>query len=228
MGTIMTVFIDVNCADAPIYFPNANPAHSLCRVNAINNYKANGKDLSEQVTLDFWGKWANVAACTLDKGSCISGVGELRSWTKKTGVLRPDGKEIIYTTNKVRVSRFWYGKETKKHLVSRIAKNLAAAKAAGKIPPQATITPEDLLAIDKNMVVDYNPTLAAQTGRYGNARVYLNPATGVAPQTQAPVAVPAAPNAADPAQMLEEMRTRMEALQAQIAAGGAAAAVSPF
>ena len=50
---------------------------------------------------------------------------------------------------------------------------MVKAKAEGRLDPNATITAEELIVVERPAAYDYNPQLAAQTGRYGNAQVWI-------------------------------------------------------
>ncbi len=174
MGKMLVQLMNVHIAGTPTFFPAADPLNHHCMMTVINNRGKNqaNEELRDEVTLNFWGKYAQTAALYLDKGREINVVGELRSFTENTGQTRPDGKAIIHRKNEIRVDTFFFGSDTKAELVGRINANLAKAKAAGKLNPDATLTGEDLIEISRGAAYDYNPQLALQTGMYGNARVY--------------------------------------------------------
>lgn len=228
MGKMLAVLTDVHVAGQPTFIPAAdgdpNKHHTM--VTVINNRgkSKSGAELRDEVTLNFWGKYAQVAACHLDKGRKINVEGEIMSHTIDTGQVRPDGKKVLHRRNEIRVNTMTFGGDTRKELVARINTNLAAAKASGRLDPAATITAEDLIAIQRSATVDYNPALAAQTGRYGNAKVYFK---GGAPTFAQPVQ-PAAPVQN---QAIDAMKAELAALKAMLAAGqgqSGAAAVDPF
>lgn len=197
MGKMQVTLIGVRVAGTPTFIPgnDINGHHTMLTV--INNRGKNkaGVPQSDEITLNFWGKYAQTAALYLDKGREINVTGELRSFTKDTGVVRADGKNELHRRNEVLVDKFFFGADSLKELSGRVNANLLAAKNAGKLDPNATITAEDLLAVSRGAAYDYNPTIAAQTGMYGCAKVYISKVGFIVPgQTVVPtVGTPAPP-----------------------------------
>lgn len=220
MGKIMTTLLNVHCASAPMFIPADDPKrnHTIVTVIANRGKSKAGVDLRSEVTLNIWGKYAGVAACHLDKGRQINVVGELLSHTKDTGAVGADGKKIMFRRNEVRVDRFWFGGDTLKELTQRVGKNLAALQAAGQ-----PITAEALLKSSRSATVDYNPALAAQTGMYGNARVWIK-GQGFLKAG----AVPVQQSAAVPkAKTVEELQAELAALTAAVKNAQSAAVAAP-
>ena len=94
----------------------------------------------------------------------------------------------------------------------RINANLAKAKAEGRINPDATITAEELIEVTRPAAYDYNPQLAQQTGRYGNARVWIK---GVGFLGAGAVAGQAAAGAVvDPNAKIAQMQQEIDAMKA--------------
>ena len=174
MDSIMSL-INVHCAGAPTFFPGAEVNKHRCLITVIKNRGKNkaGQEMSDEMTLVFWGKYAQTAALFLDKGRCINAEVVPRPYSVDTGQTRPDGKKIIHRITNFSVRSFEFGGDTKKELVSRITTNIQKAKAEGLIPIEATITAEYLIDIVRPTKYDYNPQLVAQTGLYGNAKVYI-------------------------------------------------------
>lgn len=221
MGKMITILIGVRVAGVPTFFPGENVDNHHTMLTVICNRGKNkaGVEMSDEVTLDFWGKYAQTAALYLEKGREINVEGELRSHTVDTGQVRANGKRDLNRNNSVVVDKFYFGSDSKKELVARINANLAAAKAEGKLDPNATITGDDLIKVSRGAAYDYNPALAAQTGMYGCAKVYVKGQGFIVPG-QTPV-LPAAPVApVDTAAKDAEIAR----LQAQVAAMTAAPA----
>jgi hypothetical protein len=166
---------NVRVAGEPTFFPSDDPKKHRCLLTVIKNRGKNkaGQEMTDEIGLTFWGKYAQTAALYLDKGRAINVEGVLRSHTKDTGQVKDNGKKILHRNMTVHVKSFEFSADSKKELVKRVGQNIAKAKAEGLIPPQCTITPEYLIAVTRNVAYDYNPSSAAQTGRYGNARVYI-------------------------------------------------------
>jgi len=212
---------NVRVAGEPTFFPGDDPKKHRCLLTVIKNRGKNkaGQEMTDEIGLTFWGKYAQTAAMYLDKGRAINVEGVLRSYTKDTGQIKPNGKKDLQRSTTVHVKSFEFSADSKKELVKRVGQNIAKAKQEGLIPMECTITPEYLIAITRNASYDYNPQLAAQTGRYGNARVYIKGqgflGNGVA-------AVPAA-NVSDA--QLAQMEAEVLRLKQAKAAGGT---VDPF
>lgn len=174
MDSIMSL-VNVHIAGTPTFFPGADVNKHRCLVTVMKNRGKNkaGQEMTDQMTLVFWGKYAQTAALFLDKGRCINAEVVPRPYSVDTGQIRPDGKKIIYRITNFSVRSFEFGGDTKKELTTRITANLQKAKAEGLIPMDATITADYLIAIERPTKYDYNPTLVAQTGKYGNAKVFI-------------------------------------------------------
>ena len=171
----MVFLSNVRVAGDPCFFPSADPLKHRCLVTVIKNRGKNkaGAEMTDEHSLVFWGKYAQTAALYLDKGRAINVLGVERSHTKDTGRLKPSGSKELNRTTSIHVKSFEFGADSKKELVKRISANLAKAKAEGRINPDATITAEELILVTRPAAYDYNPQLAAQTGRFGNARVWI-------------------------------------------------------
>jgi len=213
---------NVRVAGEPTFFPGDEPKKHRCLLTVIKNRGKNkqGQEMTDEVGLTFWGKYAQTAALYLDKGRAINVEGVLRSYTKDTGQVKENGKKILHRNTTVHVKSFEFSADSKKELVKRIGQNIAKAKQEGLMPMECSITPEYLIAITRNVAYDYNPQSAAQTGRYGNARVFIKGqgflGAGVVP------AIPAATNISD------DQLAQMEAEVARLKAAKTAGAVNPF
>lgn len=212
---------NVRVAGAPCFFPAADPNKHRCLVTVIKNRGKNkaGAEMTDEIGLVFWGKYAQTAALYLDKGRAINVDGVLRSYKQDTGRLKPSGKKEITRTTNVHVQGFEFGADSKKALVKRITQNLIKAKSDGRLDPNATITAEELILVERPAAYDYNPQLAAQTGRYGNAQVWIKGqgflGAGVVP-----------PANGQPVETAESKIARMEQELAVMKAGGGTA--QPF
>lgn len=220
---------NVRVAGAPTFFPSDDPKKHRCLITVIKNRGKNAQqvELTDEFTLVFWGKYAQVAALHLDKGRAINVDGVLRSYTVDTGRVKLNGKKELNRTTSVHVKGFEFSADSKKELVKRINTNLAAiqaAKEAGTRDPNIPITAEELIVVQRPTAYDYNPQLAAATGRYGNAQVYIKGQGMMVPGSTV-VAPNAGAVATDPAAELAAMQVRMDALKAQSAAAGPAASV---
>lgn len=211
MGKMIVQLMNVRLAGAPTFIPGDNPQRHHCMITAINNRGKNrttGVEMTDEVTLNFWGKYAQTAALFLGKGREINVSGELRSHTIDTGQVRADGKKILHRRNEVLVDQFFFGADSFKELCARINTNLAKAKAEGRLDPNATVTAEELLNITRGTSYDYNPTMAEQTGMYGNAKVYIKGRGFINPSTTGPATanVNANPQVAALEQRIVEMK----------------------
>jgi single-stranded DNA-binding protein len=163
-------------AGEPTFFPGTDVNGHKCLVTVIKNRGKNraGEEMRDEIGLVFWGKYAQVAAMYMDKGRAINVDGVLRSYLKQTGQTRPNGKPELQRITSVHVKSFEFSLESKKERAKIIGQNIARAKAEGLLPVDCTITPEYLMENNRQPMFDYTPQLAAQSGRYGNARVYIN------------------------------------------------------
>ena len=166
---------NVRVAGDPTFFPGLDVSKHRCLVTVIKNRGKNkaGQEMTDEFTLVFWAKYAQTAAMYLDKGRAIDVTGVLRSHTIDTGRIKPNGKKELQRNTNVHVKSFEFGADSKKELVKRVGQNIAKAIQEGLLPPNCTITPDYLIEVKRSAAYDYNPELAAQTGRYGNARVFI-------------------------------------------------------
>jgi len=202
------ILTNVNVAGNPTFFPHpTDPNKHRTLLTAIHNSKTrDGRDLQDEFTLVFWGKYAQTAALYLEKGRSINVQGRMKSYSIDTGRVKANGKREIYRITTIHVDKFEFGRESMKALSARVNANIQKAKTEGLLPPQCNITADYLLAITPKPFVDYNPAVVAQTGLYGNARVFIKGQGFMGPQTASPQAGPAGTN------------TTIDALQAQIQA----------
>lgn len=231
-----TTLTNVHVAGEMTFIPHpTDPKKHRCLVTVIHNRgknKATGEELRDDFPLVFWGEYAMHAATYLDKGRAINVHGVLRSHTKPTGNVKPNGKPELQRNISLNVVKFEFGPETKKDLVKRINANLAAieaAKANGTRNPEQPITAEELLVVNRPTMIPYNPQIAAQTGRYGNARVWIPGQGWLTPA--APAAVQQQPVSQDVIAQMKEQLAKMEALQASSEAApvnAESASVDPF
>jgi len=231
---------NVRVAGRPTFFPADDVKKHRCLVTVINNRGKNDQqvEMTDEFTLVFWGKRAQNAALYIDKGRALNVDGVLRSYTVDTGRVKPDGKKEFNRTTSIHVRKFSFGPDSKKELVKRIGGNLALIKAAvdgGTRDPHAPITAEELIVINRPAAYDYNPQLAAQTGSYGNAQVYIKGqgmlAAGSVPVQAGPAAgAPPITPAANLAKMEAEVAALKAAMGAQAngAAVNAPATANPF
>jgi len=232
MGKFVVTGINAHCAAAPMFLPGADVKgnHTIITVIVNRGKTKAGVEMKSAVTLNIWGKYAGVAACHLDKGRQINFLGELLDHTKDTGVIGPDGKKIIFRRNEVRVDKFYFGGDTLKELTARVGKNLAMLQAAN-LP----VTAEALIKTSRSATVDYNPALAAQTGMYGNARVWikgqgwLKPGAVVAAPAEIPAPAAVVVPAAAPVEgkSMEALMAEQEELKAALANASASAVAAP-
>jgi len=246
LGAMKVTLLNVRVAGAPTFMPGTDPKRHHTMLTVICNRGINPnnqQEMSDAVTCNFWGKYAGVAAQFLNTGREISIDGELRSHNHETGEIK-NGKRVIERRVEVLVNRFYFGKDSMKELSARVNAKIAEMKQLGRIPMTAQITAEELLAVTRPAAVDYNPLIAAQTGMYGNARVWVkgtgflgnglvvDPAIAAdAAAAAAGTATPAAaiPGVVDPA-LVAQLTQLLAGQQAAAAAAGAAAGTetSPF
>ncbi|KKM91903.1 hypothetical protein LCGC14_1223740 [marine sediment metagenome] len=230
MDSIMSL-VNVHVAGTPTFFPGAETNKHRCLLTVMKNRGKNkaGQEMTDEMTLVFWGKYAQTAALFLDKGRCINAEVVPRPYSVDTGQIRPDGKKIIHRITNFSVRSFEFGGDTKKELISRITANIQKAKTEGLLPIDATITAEYLINIVRPQKYDYNPQLVAQTGLYGNAKVFIKGTgfivpTGVVPGSAMVAEVVDANN-------IDALQERIESLKdakADIANAGTDVVADPF
>ncbi len=214
MGKMQITLIGVRVAGIPTFIPGSETNKHHTMLTVINNHGKNkaGVPQSDEVTLNFWGKYAQTAALYLNVGREINVVGELRSFTKDTGIVKAGGGTELHRRNEVLVDKFFFGADSLKELSGRVNANLLVLKNAGKLDPNTTITAEDLLAVSRGAAYDYNPEHAAQTGMYGCAKVYISKVGFIQPGvTPVPAMVV---NSANADAKIAELTRQVEAMKA--------------
>jgi len=229
MDSIMSL-VNVHVAGTPTFFPGAETNKHRCLLTVMKNRGKNkaGQEMTDEMTLVFWGKYAQTAALFLDKGRCINAEVVPRPYSVDTGQVRPDGKKIIHRITNFSVRSFEFGGDTKKELISRITANIQKAKTEGLLPIDATITAEYLINIVRPQKYDYNPQLVAQTGLYGNAKVFIKGTGFVIPTGVVipPAMVPEVVDSNDVVALEERVAALKEAKNTAVAAEVASA--DPF
>jgi len=219
------VLTNVRLASDPTFFPH--PTDTTKHRSLVTVIKNHGKNRTTglerkptEYSLTFWGPYAQTCALYLAKGRAINVEVAPKSYSRETGRVKPTGAKEINRTTTFDVKSFEFSLDSKKELVKRINTNLATAKAQGRLNPDATITAEELILVVRPQAYDYNPAVAAQTGMYGNAKVYIKGAgfLGGGHVAGAAGAVPAGNNDA----LIAEMQARIDALKAAIVPAPAA------
>lgn len=229
LGKMLVQLFNVRVAGAPMLVPSADPKRHHTMVTVIcnrGNHPRTGEQMTDEVTLNFWGGYALIAAKYLKVGREISVLGELRSHRQETGQVTTSGKRKINRRNEVLVNQFFFGKDSKKELDARINANIAILRQNGRIPQNVVITAEELTAINKEEIGDYNPAVHNPTGTYGAARIWLketnswaNPGAVQAAASAQPVMSEASANAGAAAE-LAELKAKVATMEAAGAQAG--------
>lgn len=219
MGDFLVQALAVRVAGEPTYYPSANPDNQHAQVTVIaNRTTRNNKEVTDEVTANFWGKNAAIAANFLYPGKQLIIRGRLVSFRKPTGRIKSNGKEEINRVVEIAVGRATLLADSRKYQEAQLQKSLASLKAAGRLPQSVNLTLDEIFPKKMGMV-EFNPNTAAQTGKFGYAKVWSKDrgfwGGNAAPaQTTAP--------AENAAYSPEQIQAQINALQAQLAnAGGA-------
>lgn len=176
MGELIVIGMDVRVASKTTFIPGAEAKRNHAILTIINNRGINSKTnqpIRDEITLNFWNKYAGVAAFYLYPGKQINFRGRLQSYTTDTGTVNAAGKKILNRKIEVVVDNMQLLGDSLKEINRRIGINSAALKSAGRMQPHELFNAEELLRNPENIpVVDFNPAISAQTGLYGKARVY--------------------------------------------------------
>jgi len=188
MGEFKALLTGVRIAGDPTFIPGADPSKNHAIVTAMVNRKGrDNKDYSEDITVHFWNKTANIAANYLSTGKQCNIEGRLNSRTVDTGQVRADGKKILYRIVEVNAIRCELLGDSLKELQAAFDNGIIALKNSGRLDPNAQINLNDILP-KKGPMVDFNPALSAQTGKYGHANVWSKDKGSWKPTTATPVA----------------------------------------
>jgi len=189
MGEFKALLTGARIAGDPTFIPGADPSKNHAIVTAMVNRRGrDGKDYSEDVTVHFWNKSAGVAANYLCKGKQVNIEGRLNTRTIDTGQVKPNGKKILYRIVEVNAIRVELLGDSLKEMQTAFDNGIVALKNAGTLNPNTQISLNDVLP-KKGPMVDFNPALSAQTGKYGHANVWSKDRGSWKPTEAAPVAV---------------------------------------
>ena len=240
MGEFKFMGTSVRIAGDPTFIPNPqDPRRNHTIVTCMVNRRINEKDLTDEITLNFWGKSASVAASFLPKGKQCNIDGRVQSYTMETGQVREDGKRILNRRIEVNVSRCELLADSRREMEAAFQGGIAALKAQGRLPTNVQISLDDVLP-KKSPMTDFNPQLAAQTGKYGHARVWSKDRGFWVTIPAGTVVTPTAVPTGDTNTAIQTLQSQIAALQNQgntngeaNAAGaatnnGAAVVVDPF
>jgi len=218
MGEFKALLTGARIAGDPTFIPGTDPSKNHAIVTAMVNRRGrDNKDYSEDVTVHFWGKSAGVAANYLCTGKQVNIEGRLNTRTIDTGQIKPNGKKILYRIVEVNAIRVELLGDSLKEMQASFDTGIIALKNAGRLDPNAQINLNDVLP-KKGPMVDFNPALSAQTGKYGHANVWSKDRGSWKPTDTAPATIVTDEVAALKAQ-IEELKGQKVA-----AAGG----VNPF
>jgi hypothetical protein len=180
------------------------------------------EEMSDEITLNFWGKYADFAANYLTVGREINVDGELRSHRHPTGQINPaTGKSVIERRVEVLVTKCFFGKDSMKEMSARVNAKIAALKQIGRIPMESNITADELLAVTRPAAVEYNPAIHDAAGMYGNAKIWKKGQGFVGNGVVAPQPVAQPVNTGNP-QDVTALTQELATLKAQLAAKEAA------
>jgi len=176
MGNMLFIGTDLRVASEVTFIPGAtDPKRNHSILTVINNrgkHPRTQEDMTDEITLNFWNKYAGVAAHYLYPGKQINVEGRIQSYTEDTGQVRPNGGRKLNRKIEVVVTQMQLLGDSMKKINERIAKNILALKAAGRLPQEVVLSAEELLKTDKIPMTDFAPAVSAQSGRYGLARVW--------------------------------------------------------
>jgi single-stranded DNA-binding protein len=168
--------MNVRVAGKVTFMPGAEPKrnHAMLTVICNRGKKPNSQEeMSDEITLNFWGKYADFAAKYLDVGREVNIDGELRSHRHQTGTINPrTGQSNIERRVEVLVNRCYFGKDSMKEVSARVNGKIAALIQGGRLPVGTVLTAEELLAVNRPNVGDYNPAIHDAIGVYGNAKIW--------------------------------------------------------
>lgn len=175
MGDFLVNATCCHVAGAPTFFPGAQVENHHAILTLISNRTTrSGKQVRDEVTANFWGKSAMIAANYLYPGKQVNVRGRLVSYTDDTGVIGADGKKKLYRRVEIRVSRVELLTDSAKFQQKRLDLSIANLKAVGRLPAALPGIALAELFPKKSSMVEFNPQLAMQTGRYGYAKVWSN------------------------------------------------------
>jgi len=193
MGNMKFIGEDLRVASEVTFIPGAETKRNHALLTVINNRgKKPGtqEEMTDEITLNFWGKYAGVAAHYLYPGKQINVSGRIQSYTEDTGQVRPGGGRKLNRKIEVVVDDMGLLGDSMKKINERIAKNIAGLKAIGRLPQEVILSCEELLKTDKIPMTDFAPAVCAQTGRYGLARVWSKEGGFWDQRVVAPIATP--------------------------------------
>jgi len=174
-GIMSFTGLDLRVANVPTFVPGTEPKRNHAMVTVICNRGTNDRtkeEMSDEITLNFWSKLADVACCFLYPGKQINIKGRLQSWTEDSGTLKADGSHKLFRHIEVVVDDIQLLSDSMKSLNERMAINLMHLKESGRIPQEVQFSAEELLAPHHSPMTEFNAAIASVTGKHGYARVW--------------------------------------------------------
>ena len=222
MGEFKAILTGVRVAGEPTFIPgvDARSNHAIVTVMA-NRKDRQGNDHSDDITVHFWGKASNIAANYLTSGKQCNIEGRLQSYTTDTGQVRGDGRKVLHRKVEVNCIRCELLGDSMKEIQKAFDTGINALKSQGRLDPNAQINLGDILP-KKGPMVDFNPALAAQTGKYGHANVWSKDRGSWKP------AGPAVATAPDSNTAIAALQAQIELLKTGTAGAADDQAVRPF
>jgi single-stranded DNA-binding protein len=237
MGKMLVSIMNGHVTGTPTFFvdPSGDAKKHQLTINVTVNgpKKKDGTRDADTIPCKIWGKYGAIAAHQLDNGSGVNIIGELKTWKRDTGKVNAAGKKEFDEKITIRVDNFFHTGATGKEGVALVTRNIAAfenAKALGQVHPAAICTPEIMLKKPEPVVVpDFNLLVAAQTGRYGFAKVWTKDRGFIGPQNAAAINAAAEAPMVSPniALDLAELTKMVKILAASQAANAALAVAVP-
>jgi len=219
MGQQLYIGTDLRIASNITFIPGAeaNRHHALATAICNRGKTDDGRELRDEITLNFWAKRAVNAAHYLYPGKQVNIYGRIQSYTQDTGQHTAAGKKVLNRRVEVVVTRMELLGDSMKMIEQIVAGNIALLKNAGRLPAEVVITAAELLKSNKPKPVDFNPAaVVAAGGKFGLARVwskehnFWDEKSGI-------VTTPAAPMTGTPVDTAAAL-TMIEDLKKQIAA----------
>ena len=175
MGRMLFIGSDLRVASSVTFIPGAEMKRNHAIVTVINNRGKNSntqEEMTDEVTLNFWGKYAGVASHYLYPGKQINCEGRLQSYTEDLGQVTAGGKRKLNRKIEIVVTNMQLLGDSMKNLNERFINKITELKNAGRLPMEVALTAKELLNTTREPLTDFNMALASQTGKYGQARVW--------------------------------------------------------
>ncbi len=170
MGKQLYLGTDLRIASNITFIPNlTDPTkhHALATAICNRGKSQSGKELRDDISLNFWGKRAVNACHYLYPGKQVNIEGRVQSYNEDLGQVNAQGARKINRRIDIVVTDMQLLGDSMKEMERIFGENVIALKAQGRLPAEFNITAAELLRSNKGKPSEFVAAVASQTGYFG-------------------------------------------------------------